>query len=902
MVFYTNSKDSNLNIKPFEERKQMDKRYDHIKFERQAQELWEKLKTYEFDKNSKREIFSIDTPPPTVSGSLHTGHIFSYTHTDIIARYKRMLGFNVFYPMGFDDNGLPTERYVEKQNKTKGHLHKRSDFINMCLKVTQEVEKEFEGLWKKMGLSIDWTKTYSTIEDKVRKISQYSFIDLYNKGHIYRKEEPSLYCTTCRTAVAQAELDDTDVSSNFNDIEFNLKDGTKLTIATTRPELLPACVAVFYNPKDDRYKNLKGKKVIVPVFGHEVPILEDDKVDIEKGTGLVMCCTFGDQTDIYWYKTHKLPFIQAVGFNGKWTDKTGPLEGLRVHEARKKVLELLKDAGKLLSQTKIKHNVAVHERCKQEIEYLILKQWFIKILDHKKEFLEQAEKIEWKPAFMKARYKDWVENLGWDWCISRQRFYGIPFPVWHCTECGHVILADKKDLPTDPQETKYQGKCPKCGSSKIEGDTDIMDTWNTSSLTPQINVGWPESSDKTLRLRSGRTIEKNSEQDLLAVSKATSCEVESKERTDQNVKIPMSMRPQAHDIIRTWAFYTIVKAYYHQNDIPWKEIVISGHVLSGKEKISKSKGKSNVPGPEKLLQTYPADVIRYWTANGKLGTDTAFSENQLKIGQRLITKLWNAFRFCKDHLSLYEKIDRSGIKLDNLSKWLLQNFAKTVKSYHKYFGQYNYTQALEEAEKFFWHNFCDNYLELIKDQIFNPDNYDEQTLNATRFVLYEVGFGILELFTPFLPHITENLYQSFYKAKEGQDSIHSIVFDLSRFDFDFEKESKLFDKIIELVSTVRKLKTKNQLSLKVEIETLNIQTEYKELLEVIKKEDALIKGITKAKEIVLSEKKFKHDNSNIVGEPKTGLTKDGNIVYVENNATGSCLRKINEKLFLDIFI
>ncbi len=850
----------------------MDKRYDHIKFEKEARELWEKLKTYAYDKNSKKETFSIDTPPPTVSGSLHTGHIFSYTHTDIIARYKRMLGFNVFYPMGFDDNGLPTERYVEKQNKTKGHLHKRSDFIKMCLTETEKIEKEFEDLWKKMGLSIDWTKTYSTISDKVRKVSQYSFIDLYNKDHIYRKEEPSLYCTTCRTTVAQAELDDADVSSNFNDIEFNLEDGKQLTIATTRPELLPACVAVFYNPKDDRYKNLKGKKATVPVFGHKVPILEDNKVDIEKGTGLVMCCTFGDQTDIYWYKTHKLPFIQAVGFDGKWTNKTGPLEGLRVHEARKKILELLKDSGKLLNQTKIKHNVGVHERCKQEIEYLILKQWFVKILDHKKEFLEQADKIEWKPSFMKARYKDWVENLGWDWCISRQRFYGIPFPVWHCTECGHVILAKEKDLPVDPQETKFKGECPKCGSSKIDGDTDVMDTWNTSSLTPQINIGWT-----------------------------------SKDKSDTGITIPMSMRPQAHDIIRTWAFYTIIKAYYHQNDIPWKEIVISGHVLSGKEKISKSKGKSNVPEPEKLLETYPADVIRYWTANGKLGTDTAFSENQLKIGQRLITKLWNAFRFCKDHLSSYEKIDTSEIKLDSLPKWLLQNFSDTVKNYHKYFEIYNYTQALEVVEKFFWHNFCDNYLELIKDQIFNPENYDEQTLNATRFVLYEIGFGILQLFSPFLPHITENLYQSFYKKKEGQNSIHSLTFDKSRFnnsrfDFNFEAEANLFNKIIDIVSIVRKLKTKNQLSLKVKIETLNIYTKDKDLLEVIKKEDALIKGITKAKEIVFVENKIEHDSSNIAGEPKIGLTKDGNIVYVEDNATGSSLREINDKLFLDILI
>lgn len=813
----------------------MDKIYDHINFELTAQELWEKEQIYNFDQNSKKELFSIDTPPPTVSGSLHTGHIFSYTHTDLIARYKRMLGYNVFYPMGFDDNGLPTERFVEKQNSTKAHLHKRSDFIKMCLAETQNVEKDFEALWKKMGLSIDWTKTYSTIDDRVRKISQYSFIDLYKNNYIYRKEEPSLYCTTCRTTVAQAEMDDADISSNFNDIEFETNN-QKLTVSTTRPELLPACVALFFNPKDTRYKDLLNKKAKVPVFGHEVPILQDEKVDMQKGTGLVMCCTFGDQTDIYWYKTHKLPFIQAVGFDGTWTEKTGPLQGLKVHEARKKVLELLAQEGKLLAQKKITHNVGVHERCKQEIEYLILKQWFVKILDYKKEFLAQADKIDWKPEYMKARYKDWVENLNWDWCISRQRFYGIPFPVWHCADCGQIILAQEKDLPIDPQETKYSGTCPKCNSKNILGDTDIMDTWNTSSVTPQINTNWPINNT--------------------------------------GIKMPMSMRPQAHDIIRTWAFYTIVKAYFHNNNIPWNEIVISGHVLSGKEKISKSKGNSNVPGPLDLLKNYPADVIRYWSANGKLGTDTAFSENQLKIGFRLITKLWNAFRFFKDHLAGYQKIDSNKLEFDNLSKWILQNFSETVKNYHHYFEQYNYTQALETAEKFFWGIFCDNYLELIKDQIFNPGNYSQKDLDNTKFVLYEVGFGILQLFAPFLPHITENLYgQIVYKHQEKLTSLHITTFDKSRFNYNFINQANLFNKIIDLISEVRKLKTENQLSLKTEIENLKINTKDKALLELIKTETTLLKGITKAKEISFTEDVFEKNN----------LSKTGETVFVEIN-------------------
>ncbi|MCF7799900.1 valine--tRNA ligase [Candidatus Babeliales bacterium] len=814
---------------------EMDKHYEHSAFEKQARELWEENKIYQFDKTSKKETFSIDTPPPTVSGSLHTGHVFSYAHTDIIARFKRMQGFNIFYPMGFDDNGLATERFVEKTHKIKAHNLKRSEFIKLCLQETEKVEKEFENLWKSLGFSMDWTKVYSTISNRVRKISQYSFIDLYNKNFIYRKSEPSLYCTTCRTAVAQAELDDKEITTTFNDIEFQTQDGEKLIISTTRPELLPACVAIFYNPEDTRYAHLKDKNAVVPIFNKQVKILADEKVDPEKGSGLVMCCTFGDQTDIHWFKKHKLEFIQAVGNNGKWTNVTGPLEGLNAIEARKKILELLKDSKQLLSQKQITHSVNVHERCKQEIEYLILPQWFIKILENKQIFLDLADKIDWKPAFMKSRYKDWVSNLSWDWCISRQRFFGIPFPVWHCQDCNQIILADEKDLPIDPQEILYPGKhCPNCSGTNIKPDTDVMDTWNTSALTPQINTNWPENNT--------------------------------------SISMPMSMRPQAHDIIRTWAFDTIVKAHYHSNMIPWKEIVISGHVLAGKEKVSKSKeGSIKVPGPLDLLKNYPADVIRYWAANGKLGTDTAFSENQLKIGQRLITKLWNAFRFCKEHIEQFKfnnNIDNRDIEnnLDNLNKWLLDNFSNTVKTYHSYFEQYDYTLALETAEKFFWHIFCDNYLELIKDQIFNPDKYSEQILQNTRFTLYTVGLGILKLFAPILPHITETIYQQLYKDKEKAVSLHIITFNKNLYNYSFEKEANLINKVIELIILCRKVKTENKLSLKAEIENLNIYSEKNEILEQLKQEETLILGITKAKNLNFLNKKLQDNNLEKIGE------------------------------------
>ena len=817
----------------------MDKKYEHLKFEKEAQELWKKQDTYKFDTKSTQKTFSIDTPPPTVSGSLHIGHIFSYTQTDLLARYKRMQNHNVFYPMGFDDNGLPTERFVEKKHKTKGHFLKRSEFIDLCLKESAEAEKIFEELWQAIGLSIDWSLTYSTISKKARKISQYSFLDLYKKNLIYRKEEPSLYCTTCRTTVAQAELDDIEKTTTFNDITFEGPNGEELVIATTRPELLPACVAIFFNPEDKRYKDLEGKLAKVPIFHQRVKIMPDEKVDIEKGTGLVMCCTSGDQTDIHWQKKHKLPFIQIVGFDGKWTDVAGDLEGLRAIDARKKVLVLLKDAGKLKDQKNITHAVNVHERCKQEIEYLILKQWFINILDHKEEFLAAADKINWKPQFMQSRYRDWVENLAWDWCISRQRFYGVPFPVWHCEDCDEILLPDEKDLPIDPQETSYPGgQCDKCGSKNIKPDTDIMDTWATSSLTPQINLNWPE--------------------DVAGIS------------------LPMDLRPQAHDIIRTWAFYTIVKAHYHNKQIPWSNIAISGYVTAdGKEKISKSKGNARLT-PEKLMEQYSSDAIRYWAAHGKLGTDTAISENQFKIGSRLVTKLWNAFRFCSEHIQNYNpsprlrtinKKEENTPKLNELNQWLLDKFSQALCEYTKHFEGYDYTQALMAAEEFFWNHFCDNYLELVKDQFFNPDKYDTEIIDSTKFTLYEVGFGILQLFAPFVPHVTEILYQNLFKESEGVDSLHKTIFNKERYDYQFEGAAKLIDGVVEIVSQVRKLKSENAISLKTELEELSVYGKDQTLLDALREQEEILCGVTKAKRI----------NFIVESLDKSSMTKDGEI-------------------------
>ncbi len=795
---------------------EQEKHYDHAASERQAQELWEKEKVYAFQNESLKEVFSIDTPPPTVSGSLHIGHIFSYVHADLIARYKRMKGYNVFYPMGFDDNGLATERYVEKKNSTKAHLMKRSEFIDLCLKETIDAEKMFENLWRSIGLSIDWSKVYSTISKKVRRASQHSFIDLYQKGLAYRKLEPSLYCTTCRTSVAQAELDSSEISSIFNHIVFKTEDGNDLIIGTTRPELLPSCVAVFYNPLDERYTSLAGKKAIVPIYNKKVPIIADVKVDRSKGSGLVMCCTFGDQTDIYWYKTYKLPLVQSIGLDGRWTEETGTLQGLKAHEARKEILDLLRANGILEEQKSITHSVNTHERCKQEIEYLVLAQWFIKILDHKESFINRADQINWYPEFMKARYKDWVQNLHWDWGISRQRFFGIPFPAWHCVDCGEILLPDASMLPIDPQEQPYPGlKCTKCGSKSINPDTDVMDTWNTSSLTPHINIGWPDKSA-------------------------------------DNLTLPMSMRPQAHDIIRTWAFDTIVKAHFHNNTIPWRDIVISGHVLAGKgEKISKSKGGSKIT-PESLLEQYPADVIRYWSSHGKLGTDTAFSENQLKIGMRLLTKMWNAFRFIKEHsIDAGIILCQTSTTQDPLNQWLLHKGSDVYKEFQQNFDEYEYQTALECIERFFWHDVCDNYLELIKDRLFNPTKYAPAIVEETRNTLYLIGYELLQLFAPFLPHITETLYQLMYQKTEKEKSLHTVTFDTKRFSFSFDDSVKSIDKILDIVCAVRKLKSEHQMSLKTDIDSLIVYTTNECCKNALQRLGVLVCGITRAKQITL---------------------------------------------------
>ncbi|HXW86516.1 MAG TPA: valine--tRNA ligase, partial [Candidatus Bathyarchaeia archaeon] len=768
-------------------------------------------------------LFSIDTPPPTVSGNLHIGHIFSYTQTDIIARYKRLCEYHVLYPFGFDDNGLATERYVEKKCGVRAVDMSRSDFIALCMQETEHAEKLFQQVWNAVGLSAQGENAYRTISAQARGLAQASFIELYKKGFVYRQNEPALYCTTCRTSVAQAELDDHEEKSFFNTIPFMHESGQQLFIGTTRPELLPSCVALLYHPTDERYVKLAGTHAKTPLFDISVPILADELVDKDKGTGLVMVCTFGDTTDIIWYKKHHLSYRQSLDAAGRFMPHTDFLAGLKVKDARVRIIQKLVEAGLLQAQKEIVHTINVHERCQQPIEFFMLPQWFISIVAHKKKLLELADECTWYPAFMKSRYQNWVENIAWDWCISRQRYFGIPFPCWHCQQCNALILADEKSLPIDPQNSKAPA-CSSCGSTEVVPDIDVMDTWNTSSLTPYL-CG---------QLYYGKELP-----------------LDAQEYTSF---LPMSMRPQAHDLIRTWAFYTIAKTWMHHGTIPWKDIVISGHVLSdSKQKLSKSKEGGKTLTPEGLLQQYPADAIRYWTACARLGTDVAFSQEQIKIGSRLVTKLWNAFRFALPHIEQLSAQKSVPKNIGTVNEWILHQISAVFVRYQENLDVYEFGPALEAVEQFFWCDFCDNYLECIKHQLFNPDQYTSDTVFATRWTLAHICRRILQLYAPYVPYITEALYQEHAFVQTDALSVHQTNYANVQIPYVFADSAYTMTALLQIIQEVRKLKTEHKLALNSPLAQLEIFISDDDMRHSIGKEQQLLRGVTQAEHITLSE-------------------------------------------------
>ena len=762
----------------------MQKNYNALESEAKWQNYWDEIGIHNFNPNATR-FYSIDTPPPTVNGKIHIGHVFSYSQVEMIARYWRMKGYEIFYPFGFDDNGLPTERLVEKQYKLRAHDLPREEFIKLCLKTTAEYEEQFKALFRSLGFSVDWSLEYSTISPLSQKTSQKSFIDLYQKQKAYYSESPALWCTECRTSIAQAEIETRVLDSSFNYMKFTIAGSDEaLLIATTRPELLSGCVCIFINPNDKEKMRFIGKEAIVPLFDYKVPIMADEKVEMDKGSGIVMCCTFGDLTDLELWKKYNLPLKKVITKEGKIAGDIPFYGNMKISEARSQTIKDLEARGYLIKSEPLQHNVAVHERCQHPIEITISNQWFISILKEKDKYLDAGNKIKWYPVSMKERYMNWVENLQWDWCISRQRYFGVPFPVWYCSKCGAITVADESELPVNPVSTSPKQKCA-CGSSEFIPETDVMDTWATSSVTPLINTRW---------------IEKENLLDKI---------------------MPMTLRPNSHDIIRTWDFYTIVKNLYHLGILPWGSIMISGFVLAGKgEKISKSKGNA-VHSPEEVIQTYSADVVRYWAASGRLGTDLVFSEDELKNGRKLITKIWNASKFALMHLEGFTPDAAAGLL--PMDRWILSKLSKYAHEMREYLDKYEVGLALYNLEKFFW-NFCDNYIEIVKDRLYKPEFHGAEAKLSGQNALYLTLLNLLKFFAIYFPHITEEIYQSYFAGIEGFKSIH-----ISRIDaFDYEVDDKLIkngDLVVEIISSVRKFKSENNLSLKTELNSISIGCE-----------------------------------------------------------------------------
>jgi valyl-tRNA synthetase len=715
--------------------------YDHRAVEAAARELWEAHDIYRYDRDGDGPVFSVDTPPPYVSAAhLHVGHAMSYSQPDFIVRYRRMRGERVFYPIGFDDNGLPTERYVEQAHGVRAVDMPRAEFNALCLAETSRVAERYEDLWRRLGLSVDWSLRYSTIDARCQRTAQTSFIKLHEAGYLRRAQDPILWCPEDRTSLAQADVEDLERTSRLHTIRF----GDGILIATTRPELLPACVALYHHPGDTRYAGLE--RATVPLFGYQVPVLTDESVDPEYGTGLMMVCTFGDSEDVLKWRRDHLDLRLVVEPDGRLGELAGEFAGMPLTQARSAIVKALDEAGLLVSSEPVRQVVGVHERCQTPVEFQIRPQWFIAVREHADRFRVRAAELEWVPPFMRRRLEDWIDGLKWDWNITRQRRYGVPFPVWFCAACSAPVLARLEDLPVDPLADKPPvSSCPSCGRGELAPDPDVMDTWMTSSLSPQVNDGWALGG------------------------------------TDPALA-PMSMRVQAFEIIRTWLFYSVVQSELLFGRVPWRTALISGWGLSeqGKKLSKRNLDSSTGPDgynryvPDDVMDKYGADAVRLWATRARIGTDLRYNEKDIRTGRKFAVKLWNVGRFLSMNLGDLDVPAAAPPpgERDIVDRWLLSHLADTVAEATAAFGAHDYMQAHQAASRMFWSVYCDRYLEMIKDRLGDRDGGDSTNRDWARRTLWESFRVLLGLFAPFAPFVTERMYQQFYRPHEGTVSLH----------------------------------------------------------------------------------------------------------------------------------
>jgi valyl-tRNA synthetase len=816
---------------------------------------WDNSRTYSFDKSApKSQIFSIDTPPPTVSGSLHVGHVFSYTHTDLIARYQRMIGKEVYYPMGWDDNGLPTERRVQnfygvrcdpslgyvanfqppfaggdgKSSKAADQVPiSRRNFIELCERLTLEDEKHFEALWRQLGLSIDWSQTYQTISPEAQAVSQKAFLNNLSRGEAYQAMAPTLWDVTFRTAVAQAELEDRDQPGAYHRIGFDGPEG-KIFIETTRPELIPACVALVAHPDDERYQKFFGKTVTTPLFGVEVPILAHRLAQKDKGSGIAMICTFGDVTDVIWWRELDLPNRAILGWDGRILSEApeaikepkaleifAELAGKTVFSARQRIVELLTESSDMIGEAKpITHPVKFFEKGDKPLEIVSTRQWYLRNGGRDEALRDQLIKLgkdlKFHPDFMRVRFENWVNGLTGDWLVSRQRFFGVPIPVWYPldaegnTDYENVITPSEALLPVDPSSQTPEGftEDQRGKPNGFIGEVDILDTWATSSLTPQLAGGWISDPEKYAKV------------------------------------FPFSLRPQGQDIIRTWLFSTLLRSFQEENKLPWSDAALSGWILDpDRKKMSKSKG--NVVVPNDLLDEHGSDAVRYWAAAARLGTDAAFDVGQMKVGRRLAIKVLNAAKFVLSFELASEKV----VVSEAIDKSMLAALEEVVTGATKAFESFDHTKALELTESFFW-NFTDDYLELVKERAYGQ-NTDPAAQASAVCALRIALLAITKLLAPFIPFATE---ESWSWWQEG--SVHRSNWPEPQelAGFIENQDSSMLLLASQALIGIRKSKSDEKLSMKAEIQSLTIAAGALDI-ESLKKIESDLKSVGKIEEI-----------------------------------------------------
>ncbi|WP_445474085.1 valine--tRNA ligase [Methanococcoides methylutens] len=785
------------------------KEYDSNEIEEKWQDTWD-MSMYHFDwKDESRPQYIIDTPPPYPTGNFHIGNSLNWCYIDFVARYKRMQGFNVMFPQGWDCHGLPTEVKVEEIHGITKNQIPRTEFRKLCEEMTVGNIEKMRATMLRLGFSTDWSNEFVTMEPDYYVKTQTSFVKMKDMGRLYQSEHPVNWCPRCETAIAFAE-----VEYDARDTKLNFLHFDKLEIATTRPELLAACVAVAINPDDDRYNENIGQTVKVPLFGHEVKVIGDKDVDPSFGTGVVMICTFGDKQDVRWWVEHDLPLRKAIDKNGLITDIAGKYAGMTIPECKAAIIEDLKKEGYLYDQKTLDQNVGMCWRCKTPIEILSERQWFVKIDND--EILKTADEIEWLPEYMKVRLQNWTGTMEWDWCISRQRIFATPIPVWYCKTCGEVMVAEEEWLPIDPTQEQPPIPC-KCGSTEFEAEEDVLDTWMDSSLTALHVAGW---------------------------------------LSDKEMRNPTQLRPQGHDIIRTWAFYSILRSKALTDKRPWDSILVNGMVL-GEDGHKMSKSLGNIISPEEVIAKYSADSFRQWAAvGGSTGSDVMFRWKDVVSASRFFTKMWSIYRFSMSHLEddLSDIVNNKPEDLAIIDRWLLSNLNRLIRSVTESLDAYQFDEAYKSIRGFAWETLADNYIELVKSRLYGDD---ENARRAAQYTLYQAMDALSRMLAPFAPFFAEEMY-----SRIGEGSVHVQNWpevDESLISESVEKDGEM---IKEIASNVRRYKSESGMALNAPLEKIEVYGTLGDASDLI--------GVTNSTvEIIEGEPDFEHVPVNI--KPNMGI-------------------------------